>query len=61
MSKNYWQEMYGARSKEFVEGVIAGVEAFAVWKDGRQVVGIMEVPLLEEEKNIKEGLGWRVA
>ncbi len=49
--------MYGARNKEFIDGVIAGVEAFAVWKDGKQLVGIFGKPLEEEIKDIKEGLG----
>ena len=44
MSENYWKEMYGARTKDFLDGVIAGVEAFAVWKDGKEVVGILENP-----------------
>lgn len=57
MSENYWREMYGARSKEFIDGVIAGVEAFAVWKDGKQTVGILKTPLEEEIKNIEKGLG----
>jgi len=57
MSENYWAEMYGRRTPDFIDGVIAGVETFAVWKDGTQVVGIMERPLSEEIKDIKKGLG----
>ena len=57
MSENYWKEMYGARTKDFLDGVIAGVEAFAVWKDGKEVVGILEKPLKEEIEEIKKGLG----
>jgi len=57
MSENYWAEMYGRRTPDFIDGVIAGVEAFAVWKDGRQVVGTMEKSLSEEIKDIKKGLG----
>ena len=56
---NYWKEMYGERSNEFILGVIAGVEAYAVWKDGRQVVGIMEQPLVEVIQKINIGLGWK--
>lgn len=56
---NYWKEMYGTRSKEFIEGVIAGVEAFAFWKDNKQCVGPRKEPLKEEIESIKEGLGWK--
>jgi hypothetical protein len=57
MIKNYWREVYGPRSEEFIEGVIAGVTAFAVWEDGREVVGIMKRSLREEIVEIREGLG----
>jgi hypothetical protein len=54
MIGKYWWDNYGRfgkRSEDFIEGVIAGVKAFAVWKDGREVVGILEHPL---EKVIAE-------
>lgn len=57
MSENYWREMYGARNREFIDGVIAGVTAFAIWKNGKQVVGILETPLEKEIKDIEKGLG----
>lgn len=57
MIENYWRLMFGPRSEEFIEGVIAGVTAFAVWRDGREVVGIMQKPLKEEIAEIREGLG----
>lgn len=28
---NYWKEMYGERSKDFIEGVLAAIDTFAVW------------------------------
>ena len=56
MSENYWREMYGPRTKDFIDGVIAGVTAYAVWKDGKEVVGIRERPLEEVVAEIKEGL-----
>jgi hypothetical protein len=37
--------------------VIAGVTTFAVWKNGRQLVGIMQRPLEEAIAEIREGLG----
>jgi hypothetical protein len=56
---NYWKETYGARSKDFVEGVIAGVRTYAVWKGCQQLVGENRQPLKEVVKEIKEGLGWK--
>lgn len=55
---NYWKEMYGTSTKEFVEGVIAGIKAFAVW-DGEQLVGVERRPLEEVIKEVKEGLGYK--
>lgn len=57
MSASYWRDMYGARTKDFIDGVIAGVEAFAVWKDGKEVVGVREKPLKKEIEDIKKELG----
>ena len=57
MSDNYWRDMYGARTKDFIDGVIAGVTTFAVWKGGIEVVGVREKPLKEEIEDIKKGLG----
>lgn len=52
----YWQELYGECSREFVDGVIAGVRAYAVWKDGKQYVGIVRMPLEEAIKQIERDL-----
>ena len=56
----YWQETYGNiyRSKEFIDGVIAGVTGCAVWKDGAQRVGVMDNLLKESIDDIKEQLGY---
>lgn len=61
MSENYWTKIYGFRSKAFIEGVIAGIEAFAFWKDGVQVIGTLEEPLDKIIAEVKEGLGWKEA
>lgn len=29
----------------YLKGMIAGIELYAIWKNGEQVVGIMEIPL----------------
>lgn len=57
MNKNYWGEMYGRRSRDFIDGVIAGVTALAVWKDGVEVIGIFGKPLKEEIEDIEKELG----
>jgi len=54
--KDYWRDKYGPRSEDFIEGVIAGVEAFAIWKDGKQMVGTLRIPLEKIIKEIKKEL-----
>ena len=56
MKSNHWTTLYGTRSPEFIAGVKAGVEMFAVWKSGRQVVGIAETPIEDIFREIDEGL-----
>jgi len=53
-----WKDMYGPRDLDFIEGVIAGVEMYAVWKDGRQYVGIHEKPFISVVLEIKKDLGY---
>lgn len=55
---NYWNEMYGKRSKDFIDGVIVGITAFAIWKDGVEVVGIKERPLKDEIETVKKEMGY---
>jgi len=57
VSGGYWRRLYGKRSQDFIDGVIAGVEAYAVWKDGEQLVGVARQPLAEAIKEIQEELG----
>lgn len=58
--EGYWECNHGEkkRNKDFIEGIIAGVTALAVWKDGKQFVGCGMTPLKEEIKQIKKQLGW---
>ena len=55
----YWKEIYGTRSNEFIEGVIEGVRAYAVWKDGKEHVGVQQQPLKDVIKEIRVQLEWR--
>jgi hypothetical protein len=56
---NYWQETYGQKSNEFIEGVIVGVQTYAVWKDGQQLVGTTQRPLKDVLQEIKVGMGYK--
>lgn len=40
----------------FLEGVIEGIELYAIWRDGQQLVGCMERPLKEVLAPYKEEL-----
>ncbi len=44
---NYFKKMYGTRSPDFIKGVLAGIEAFAWWKDGTQYVGTYGTTMTE--------------
>lgn len=59
MVKNYWAQMFGTRSNEFIEGVIEGMTAFAVWQDGTQYVGAGGKTLKEAVAEAKEGMGYK--
>lgn len=52
----YWREMYGYRSQEFIDGVVAGVTAFAVWDNGKQLVGVQKKPLNDVIRAVQEQL-----
>jgi hypothetical protein len=52
----YWRENWKnyIGNRDFIDGIIAGVIAFAVWKDGTQKVGVMQRPLKDEIEDIKK-------
>lgn len=55
----YWYAMFGKQSNEFIKGVIAGVEAFAVWDKGKLFVGCNRVPIKKVIAEIKSELGYK--
>lgn len=57
MKSNYWTEMYGKQTPDFIKGVIAGITMFAWWKDGVQEVGTTGTTLKKAIKDAEEGLG----
>lgn len=56
--KGYWKEMYGERRKDFVDGVIAAMDAYAVWKDGKRYIGVEEQLFEEAVAEVKQELGY---
>lgn len=62
-SSNYWKRMYGTQSDDFIEGVKAGLKAFAWWKDGVEFLGQQQANgqgahvLKEAIRVAEEGLG----
>ena len=57
--RNYWEEMYGKRSNDFIEGAIAAVETYAVYRDGVREIGAPEKPIDKVIQDIKEGCGYK--
>ncbi|MHA2043489.1 MAG: hypothetical protein ACW99G_01770 [Candidatus Thorarchaeota archaeon] len=49
---NYW-EQFGKQTHSFWNGVREGIKAYAVWKDGDQLVGIMRQPIKEVFREIE--------
>lgn len=50
-----WKDLYGPRSRDFIDGARAGVEMYATWKDGRKVVA--QRPISNVIREIEEDLG----
>ncbi len=53
---SYFKHMYGKQSPEFINGVLAGLEAFAWWKDGVQYVGTCGTTLKQAAEEAVEDL-----
>ena len=57
---DYWKQMYGTQSKEFIRGVVAGLKAFAWWKDGIEYIDHSAIWRLKDEvKKVCLELGWK--
>jgi hypothetical protein len=56
-----WRELYGYQSNDFINGVIAGIEMYTIWKNGKQVVGVQETPLAEVIEEVKQQLGYNLS
>ena len=54
----YWKNMYGERNKDFIDGIIAAMWTYAIWKDGKQVIGVLEQPLNEVIEEVKRELNY---
>ena len=53
---NYFEEMYGKRSPDFIKGMLAGLEAFAWIKDGIYYVGNCGTTLKSAKDEVVIGL-----
>ncbi len=51
---DYWKELYGKKEKMFIDGVIAGIVAYAYWNNGVQYVGTTGQMLEDAIKEAKE-------
>jgi len=54
MNREYWKDLYGWRNPDFVEGIKAGIEAYAYWKDGVQYVGTTGQTLKDALEEVDE-------
>lgn len=54
----YWRDLYASkiRSNDFIEGVIAAMEAYAVMHDGERSIGVGRQPLKEAIAEVKKDL-----
>ena len=43
----YWRDCFSSQigNKDFVEGVIAALFTYGIWKDGVQVIGTLQTPI----------------
>ncbi len=54
----YWRDRYGTNcSGEFINGVKAGIQAYAWWRDGEQFVGTTGKSLKRTLREVEEELG----
>ena len=55
----YWADFYNHKkgNKDFIDGVKAAISTYAIWKDGKQLVGAQEKPIIEVFAEIERELG----
>lgn len=54
----YIHDMYGYRNKDFINGFLAAMDTYAVWRNGKQEIGSPEIPLKDAIEEAKKELGW---
>ncbi len=57
----YWNENYRDKigNKSFIEGVIAAINTYGVWNDGKQYIGVMRQPIPTAIADVKTQLEWK--
>ena len=56
---NYWNQFETRSNNDFIEGIILGLTAFAVWNTGEQTVGVTKIPLEDVIKEVKVSLNYK--
>jgi len=54
----YIKDMYGSRSKDFLEGFLAAMDTYAVYRNGVREIGSPKTPLKDAIEEAKKDLGW---
>jgi len=54
----YIHDMYGNRNKDFLDGFIAAMDTYAIYRNGVMEIGSPEVPLEDAIEEAKKELGW---
>ena len=54
----YWRDKYPERvgDLDFVDGIMAAMDTYAVWKDGALFIGSMRMPLEKAIAEVKSDL-----
>lgn len=56
----YWKSVYGKwiGNNDFIEGIIAAVDSFGIWKNGVQVIGCLDSSVVKIIAEVKKELEW---
>ena len=54
----WWRESYPDKigNKDFVKGIIITMRLYAIWHNGKQYIGVMEMPLEKAIEEVKKDL-----
>jgi len=57
--ENFWINEFRSKygNKDFIDGITSAMEMYAVWRNGKRYIGVMEQPLDEAIHEVREQLG----